>query len=587
MNASLTNWLMIAVAVAAGVPIAREAINKLRIKQFSIALLVVMASIGAVIIGEAWEAAVVTVLYVLGGWLESRTLSRTRSALKELVDMMPRTARIKRGDQIAEVSAYEVKQGDIVIVRPGDMAPVDGKVVAGSASLDTSSVTGESMPSETSIGAAVTSGSVCLGGYLEIEAERVGADTTFSRLIYLVAEAGDQKPKVQRTLDKFAQWYTPSVIAASVVVYAITRDMHLALTFLVIACPGALVAAAPVATIAGLGSAARRGVLIKGGERLERIARVDTVAFDKTGTLTMGKPQVVAIEGFDRRSSREVLAAAAGAELRSEHHLATAILSRARADGVEPLPANDWQLRAGQGVVALTESGAQAAVGNAALMRALGIDLSQQQLDAVGVREAHGETVTFVAFAGEAIGLIGIADQPRPEAAAAIAALAGAGIKNVIMLTGDNRKAALHVAGMLGIDPSGVKSGLMPDDKVQAIRDLQSSGAKVAMIGDGINDAPALAMADVSISMGASATRAAMEAADIALMGENLMRIPQALAHSRRMITIIKQNVALAVTVVAVLLAGVLVGKVHLASGMAIHEASILAVTINGLRLLR
>lgn len=578
---------MTAIAIAAGVPIAREAVSKLRLKQFSIALLVVLASIGAIIIGEAWEAAVVTVLFSLGGWLESRTLARTRSALKELVDMMPRTARVRRGTEIVEVSAYEVKQGDVVVVRPGDMVPVDGKVVAGSASLDTSSVTGESMPSEAAVGTAVTSGSVSLGGYLEIEADRVGADTTFSRLIYLVAEAGDQKPRVQRTLDRFAQWYTPSVIIASVSVFAVTRDAHLALTFLVIACPGALVAAAPVATIAGLGSAARRGVLIKGGERLERIARIDTVAFDKTGTLTMGKPQVVAVEGFNGRPSADVLAAAAAAEMRSEHHLATAVLARARTEGVEPLPALDWELRAGQGVVALIQAGAQAAVGNLALMRALGIDVSPEQLEVMAVREAQGETVTLVSLGGEAIGLIGIADQPRPEAAAAVVALSDAGIKNVVMLTGDNERAALHVAGVLGIEPKNVKSGLMPDDKVQAIRELQHSGARVAMIGDGINDAPALAMADVSISMGAAATRVAMEAADIALMGDNLLRIPQAFAHSRRMTRVIEQNVAVAVIVVAILLVGVLAGRVHLASGMFIHEASILVVTLNGLRLLR
>ncbi len=581
------NWLMIAIALVAGVPIAREAIGKLRLKQFSIALLVVFASIGAIIIGEAWEAGVVTVLFALGGWLESRTLARTRSALKELVDMMPRTARVRRGADIVEVSAYDVRQGDIVIIRPGDMVPVDGKVVAGSASLDTSSVTGESMPTEAMAGTAVTSGSVTLGGYLEVEAERVGTDTTFSRLIYMIAEAGDQKPKMQRTLDKFAQWYTPSVITASVLVYAITRDAHLALTFLVIACPGALVAAAPVAIIAGLGSAARQGVLIKGGERLERIARIDTVAFDKTGTLTMGKPQVVAVEGFAGKSADEVLAAAAGAELRSEHHLATAVLARAQADGVEPLPALDWEIRAGQGAIAHLEGGALTAVGNLALMRSLGIDVPQDQLHMVAHREAQGETVTPVALAGEAIGLIGIADQPRPEAAAAIAALSKAGIKNVVMLTGDNERAARHVAGLLGIEPSSVRSGLMPDDKVATIRSLQQSGARVAMVGDGINDAPALAMADVSVSMGASATRAAMEVADIALMSDNLMRIPQAFAHSRRMVQVIKQNVVLAVVVVAVLLAGVLVGRVHLASGMFIHEASILLVTLNGLRLLR
>jgi len=586
MNLSAVNWLMIAVAIAAGAPIAREAATKLQMRQFSIALLVVLASIGAILIGEAWEAAVVTVLYVLGGWLESRTLARTRSALRELVDAMPRTARVRRGDDIAEVSAYEVARGDVVVVRPGDLVPVDGEVVAGSASLDTSSVTGESMPMEAGVGAKVTSGSVSLGGYLEIRAEQVGADTTFSRLIYLVAEAGEQKPKVQRTLDRFAQWYTPSVIGASVLVYLISRDMHLALTFLVIACPGALVAAAPVAMIAGLGSSARRGVLIKGGERLERIAGIDTVAFDKTGTLTLGRPRVVAVEAFEGSSPAQVLAAAASAELRSEHHLASAILARAEADGVDPLPARDWDLRPGQGVVAVTDESQQAAVGNTALMNALGVVASPEQLAAVESREAQGETVAWVSLAGRAIGLIGIADEPRPDAAQAIAALRDAGIDRIVMLTGDNRRAAEHVGAVLGIHSDHIRAGLMPDEKVSAVRDLQAGGARVAMVGDGINDAPALATADVSIAVGASATRAAMEAADIALMSNNLMRIPQAMSHSRRILQVVRQNVALAVGVVVLLLAGVLVGRVHLASGMAVHEASILAVTLNGMRLL-
>jgi Cd2+/Zn2+-exporting ATPase len=362
--------------------------------------------------------------------------------------------------------------------------------------------------------------------------------------------------------------------------------MHLALTFLVIACPGALVAAAPVAMIAGLGSSARRGVLIKGGERLERIAGIDTVAFDKTGTLTLGRPRVVAVEAFEGSSPAQVLAAAVSAELRSEHHLASAILARAEADGVDPLPARDWDLRPGQGVVAVTDESQQAAVGNTALMNALGVVASPEQLAAVESREAQGETVAWVSLAGRAIGLIGIADEPRPDAAQAIAALRDAGIDRIVMLTGDNRRAAEHVGAVLGIHSDHIRAGLMPDEKVSAVRDLQAGGARVAMVGDGINDAPALATADVSIAVGASATRAAMEAADIALMSNNLMRIPQAMTHSRRILQVVRQNVALAVGVVVLLLAGVLVGRVHLASGMAVHEASILAVTLNGMRLL-
>lgn len=583
LDAAYYFWGMTLAAVIAGYGVAKEAFQRLAVRQFSISLLVTIAAVGAIIIGEVWEAAAVTWLYILGGFLEGLTLARTRSALRGLVDLMPRTAKIKRGEELITVSAYEVQAGDIVVVLPGESIPVDGKVVAGRASIDTSSLTGEPIPVEVEVEDQVLSGTICQGGYLEVEAERVGVDTTFSQLIYLVAEAQEQKPKVQRTLDAFAQWYTPAVIVAALVLFLWTKNIHLALTFLVIGCPGALVVAAPVAIVAGLGNSARRGILIKGGERLERIAKANVIAFDKTGTLTRGQPQVANVIGFDLDKER-VLALAAAAELRSEHHLATAILGAAEDQQVEPAPADDWTIEAGLGVIAHGPDG-EILVGSRRLLQSRGGDLTPEQEQLMAERESAGETVTIVALNGQAVGLIGITDPIKPDAYGLVQALKRTGIRKTMMLTGDNPRAAQLVAEQLGIDE--VRAGLLPEQKVEAIRELQEAGNVVAMVGDGINDAPALATADVSIAMGTSGTRVAMEASDIALMGDRIGQVPTAIGISRRILGVVRQNVIFAVATVLLLLAGVIFEVVNLGSGMAIHEASVLLVTLNGMRLLR
>jgi Zn2+/Cd2+-exporting ATPase len=575
--------LMALAALVAGFPVARLAWGALQLKQFSIPLLVTIAAAGAVAIGETWEAAAVTWLFVLGSYLEDLTLERTRAALRSLVDLRPRTARVKRGDTTETISAGAVQTGETVIVVPGDRVPVDGLVLQGRAALDTAALTGEPLPAEVGPGDRVLSGSVSQGGYLEVQAERVGADTTFSRLIFLVAEAQEQKPRVQRFLDRFAQWYTPAVVLTAVLLFVFTRDLELALTFLVIGCPGALVVATPVAVVAGLGNAARQGILIKGGERLERITKVDVVAFDKTGTLTQGKPRVTAVVPFESTDPNKVLALAAAAEQRSEHHLATAILTHARDNNVDPAPADDWRLEPGLGAVASGPAGL-ILVGNRRLLAIHGIPLNEQAETAVAEREARGETVALVAVDGRPVGLLAIADQIRPEAEGLVAALQKAGIRHTVMLTGDNQAAAVRVAGALGV--AEVRAGLSPAEKVEAIRELQRQGHVVAMVGDGINDAPALATADVAIAMGATGTQAAIEAADVALMSDRLERVPEALWLSRRIMAVVRQNVAIAVAVVALLLVGVVGRQVFLSGGMLVHEASVLVVIINGMRLL-
>lgn len=401
-----------------------------------------------------------------------------------------------------------------------------------------------------------------------------------------MAEAQEQKPKVQRILDRFARWYTPAVILSAAVLFAATRDIPLALTFLVIGCPGALVVAAPVATVAGLGHAARQGILIKGGERLERISKVDVVAFDKTGTLTLGQPRVETVIPFAGEAER-VTALAAAAEQRSEHHLATAILAEAREKGIAPAPAGEWRLEPGLGAVAQVEGEGEGEVlvGNRRLLATHGVALRPEQESIVSGREAEGETVALVAAGGEAVGLIGITDPVRPEAPQLVNGLKRAGVRRTVMLTGDNPQAAARVAGRLGVDE--VRAGLLPEEKVAALRELQREGHVVAMIGDGVNDAPALAAADVSVAMGASGTQAAIEAADIALMTDRLEKVSYAIGLSRRILGVVRQNVAFAVAVVLLLLAGVVGRMVHLGSGMLIHEASVLLVIANGMRLMR
>ncbi|MGI6083769.1 MAG: heavy metal translocating P-type ATPase, partial [Limnochordia bacterium] len=359
--------------------------------------------------------------------------------------------------------------------------------------------------------------------------------------------------------------------------------IELALTFLVIGCPGALVVAAPVATVAGLGHAAKRGILIKGGERLESIGRVDTIAFDKTGTLTRGKPRVTEVVPFDGDPER-LLSLAAAAEQRSEHHLAVAILSYAEEAGILPVPATEWHLEAGMGAVAETEEGT-VLVGNRSLLASRDVALSAEEEEILAKHEQAGATIALVALNKTTLGLLAITDPIRDDAFGLAESLRRTGVRHTVMLTGDHSAAARRVAGELDI--SEFQAGLKPEDKVAAIRQLQSRGRIVAMVGDGINDAPALATADVAIAMGGSGTQAAIEAADITLMSDHVHKVVEAIDLSRRIMKVVRQNIVFAVLVVLVLLAGVIGRKVFLASGMLVHEASILIVIFNGMRLLK
>jgi Cd2+/Zn2+-exporting ATPase len=580
--------LMILAAVVAGAPVLVKAARALGVKVIGIDLLVSVAAIGAIVIGNYWEAAAVTFLFAIGHALESATLTRTRSALAELVAVAPDVAIVLRDGNQVEVAADAVRIGDTVLVKNGATVPVDGVVVDGSGAVDEASITGESIPVEKASGDRVFAGTIAMGGLLQVRATGVGADTTLARIIHRVEEAQDAKAKTQVFMDRFSAWYTPAIVALAVLVGLATADVELALTLLVIGCPGALVISIPVSIVAGIGRGARDGILIKGGEFLETAARIDLVAVDKTGTLTEGRPRVTDIVVLDPALDADrVLLLAARAEAGSEHPLARPILQQAAESGLpiaglpertEPIP--------GRGIVA-TVDGEEIAVGTLALIEAqgaAGAELAGAAEVAANLAEA-GRTPMVVARAGRPIGVIAVADRIRADAAEMVRHVHGTGVRRVVMLTGDLAPVGRAVARELGIDE--VHAGLLPEDKLQVVTDLQRRGHTVAMVGDGVNDAPALAVADIGVAMGAAGTAVAIETADVALMTDDLVKLPAAISLARRTVNNMRQNIAVALATVAALLAGVLFGGVTMALGMLVHEASVLIVIGNAMRLLR
>ncbi|QSG14791.1 heavy metal translocating P-type ATPase [Halapricum desulfuricans] len=614
--------ILILAAIVGGYDIAKTAYHEVKSRTLGIKTLVTLAAVGAVAIGAYWEAAAVVFLFSLGSYLEGRTMRKTRNALEELLEMTPDTATVRRDGQLQEVPAREVEDGDIVVVKPGEKIPVDGDVIDGESAVNQAPVTGESAPVYKSPGEEVYAGTINQEGAIEVETTGAGSDTTLQRIIRRVEQAQEAQSPTESIIDRFARYYTPGVIALSIGAYAVTQNAILSLTLLVIGCPGALVIGPPVSIVSAIGNAARSGVLMKGGEHLERAGKIDLVAFDKTGTLTKGETRVSDIEGFGVESD-EALELAAIAEKKSEHHLADAIVEAARhrtgaaTDGgtaaVRPdaasvpraagsIPDPDgFEVIAGKGVVA-HHDGREVVVGNRTLLDERGVEIPAAVAEYVREREERGETAVHVArevtasggneasgehdrvASHEVVGVIAMRDELREAAPAVIADLRDAGIETV-MLTGDNERTASAVANEVGIDD--YRAELLPEGKQRVVEDLREEGHVVAMVGDGINDAPSLAAADVGIAMGAAGTDTAIETADMALMADDLQRIPYAVTLSKATRWNVYENVGLAVATVTLLLAGVLTSYVTLALGMLVHEASVLAVIGNGMRLLR
>lgn len=584
VSGEVKNIALLIATFIAGVPIAIRAYQALRLKTFSIELLVTIAVIGALFIGEYVESAVVTFLFLFGDYLEGKTLEKTRSSLKKLIDMAPQEATVSRDDHQTTIPVDEVVIGDRVIIHSGGKIPVDGRIVKGQASINEATVTGESIPVFKTVDGQVFSGTIVDNGFIEIVTEKVGDDTTFAKIIELVEEAQESKSKTEKFLDRFASIYTPAIVVLAILVYFISQNLHLAITFLVIACPGALVIGAPVSNVAGIGNGARNGVLIKGGEVMDTFSKVDTVVFDKTGTLTEGKPTVTNIKLFHGEDENELLRSVAQAEMISEHHLGKTIIKEAKKRG---LTWNDHvtngEVIKGNGIRA-TVHGQQYVIGNRKLMIREQINIDQEIEDYAEDRERKGNTTVFVGVNGNVSAIISIADAIRKDAAMSIRELRKNGIKRMIMLTGDNRHTAKLVAAELGLDE--YQAELLPEDKVKYIKQLKEEGSIVAMAGDGINDAPAIATAHIGVAMGEVGTDISMETADIVLTADKLQQFSHAFSLSKASMRNMKQNITLAIGTVIILLIGVLNGTVHLASGMFIHEASVLLVILNGMRLL-
>ncbi|WP_436925032.1 heavy metal translocating P-type ATPase [Halosimplex amylolyticum] len=618
--------ILVLATVVGGYDIAKTAYHEVTNRTLGIKTLVTLAAIGAIVIGEYWEAAAVVFLFSLGSYLEGRTMRKTRTALQELLELTPDTATVRRDGTLEEVPARDVEEGEVVIVKPGEKVPVDGDVVDGESAVNQAPVTGESAPVHKADGDEVYAGTVNQEGALEVRTTGSGADTTLERIIRRVEEAQEAQSPTESLIDRFARYYTPAVVALAVGAYAVTQNAILSLTLLVIGCPGALVIGPPVSIVSAIGNAARSGVLMKGGEHLERAGKIDLVAFDKTGTLTKGEATVADVEGFGIDGD-EVLELAAIAEKKSEHHLADAIVDAARerpavtdggatiaqADdtdaGSQSIPdPEDFEVVAGKGVVA-HHDGREIVVGNRALLAERGVEVPERVGEYVRDREERGETAVYVVRRavgatdgsetgerangererpasgdGTVVGVVAVRDELREAAPGVIAELQNAGIETV-MLTGDNERTAAAVAEEVGIDE--YRAELLPEDKQAVIEEYRGAGHVVAMVGDGINDAPSLATADVGIAMGAAGTDTAIETADMALMADDLERIPYAVTLSKATRWNVLENVGLAVVTVAVLLAGVLTSYVTLATGMLVHEASVLAVILNGMRLLR
>lgn len=597
--AMLRTGLLAVAALVAGADIALRAWAGLRRRQLTIELLITLAALGALAIGEDGEAAAVTFLFMLGAQLETRMLARTRQALTQLLELAPSSAIVLRDGEPLEVAPDQVQPGETVLVKPGARIPVDGEVIRGQAAVDESAMTGEPLPAQKAAGARVYAGTVSRDGLLWVRATSVGRDTTLARIVHRVEEAQEEKAPAQRAIERFARWYTPAIIAFSATSLVLTRHIDLALTLLVIGCPGALVISTPVAVVAGIGRAAQRGILIKGGEHLEAIGKVSALALDKTGTVTEGKPRLTDVVALPltavpavsspgiaagwSRAERDVVRWAAIAEAGSEHPLARSIVDAAAALG--PIPrASVFTTRIGQGVRA-TYQGHSIDVGTPELMHVLGIAARPE----VGARLAQlreaGKTAVLVARDGAMTGMLGLSDVQRETAHTLIPRLGDVGIGRVAMLTGDDRQSADRIAAEIGI--TEVRANLLPQDKLDVIRAMQHDGHVVAMVGDGINDAPALAAADVGIAMGTAGTAIAADTADVVLMTDDLLKIPDAIRLSRATLRVINQNIAIAAVTASLLLAGVVIGDVHMAGGMFIHELSVLVVVLNGMRLLR
>lgn len=581
-NGPLAEGLMLAASIIGVLPIALQAYQALRVKVVSIDVLVTIAVIGALVIGNYEESAVVTFLFLFGDYLELRTLNKTRSAIRELTQMAPESALKQMEDgSYQEVLIDEVDIGDNLRVLTGAKVPVDGRVLTGEGHVNEASITGEAVPVSKHEGDSVFAGTILDNGTLHIVADRVGEDTTFGRIIELVEEAQDAKSEAERFIDRFAKWYTPAVLVLALVVCLVTRNIELAITILVLGCPGALVIGVPVSNVAGIGNGARHGVLLKGSEVIHDFSRVDTMVFDKTGTLTIGRPKVAEVKHYHEEQD-ETRALIYSVESQSDHPLARAIVEHL--SDITPYPVEKTDVVKGGGIVAQVR-GQRVAVGNLALMQQEGVVISESAMEDIAAMEKAGQSIVMTSVEGQLRALVGIRDQLRPKVKEDLQRLKRMGVKHLVLLSGDNQGTVDLVASELGLTEA--HGHMLPEDKAAYIKDLQKQGRIVAFVGDGVNDSPSLALAQIGIAMG-SGTDVAIETSDVVLMNSDFSRLPHALGLAKATAFNMLQNIVIAIGVVLVLLFSLFFSTwMNMSIGMLVHEASILVVILNGMRLLR
>jgi Cd2+/Zn2+-exporting ATPase len=582
-NEVVATWALVIASVLGVSPIAIQAYQALRVRVVSIDLLVTMAVGGAFFIRNFEESAIVTFLFLFGSFLEQRTLNKTRSAIKELTEMAPETALKQMANgEFVEVEVDEVDVGDILLVKTGAKIPVDGTVLSGEGSINEASITGESFPVLKEKGSTVFAGTILDNGTILIAADRVGEDTTFGKIIELVEEAQDSKSEAERFIDRFSKYYTPAVLVLGIIVWALSRNLELAITILVLGCPGALVIGVPVSNVAGIGNGARHGILLKGSEVISDFSRLDTMVFDKTGTLTAGNPSVAENEYYGNNID-EALEYLASIERESDHPLAKAVLEEIGDTTFSPV--ENTEVVKGGGIVA-TVNGHRIAVGNVALMEREKVTLNEQAQADITRFEKSGNSLVLTSVDGELKVLMGVRDQIRPGVKQDLQMLKKLGVKNLVMLSGDNQGTVDIVSRELGLTEA--HGNMLPEDKAAYIKRLiEEEGQIVAFVGDGVNDSPSLALAHIGIAMGGG-TDVAIETSDVVLMNSDFGRLPHALGLAKATARNMKQNIVIAVGVVLFLLASVFFSEwMNMSIGMLVHEASILVVILNGMRLLR
>jgi Zn2+/Cd2+-exporting ATPase len=572
--------LLLAASLIGGFPIAASAWQALKVKVISIDLLVTLAILGAFVIQEFEESAIVAFLFLFGAYLEQRTLAKTRSAIKKLVEMVPETALRQTADgDFEEVDLDDLDEGDIILVKTGGKIPVDGEVVSGSGTANEASITGESMPLGKKPGDPVYAGTILENGTIRIKAEKVGDETTFGKIIELVEEAQDSKSQAERLIDRFSKYYTPVVLLLAIIVGLISQDLELAVTILVLGCPGALVIGVPVSNVAGIGNGAKQGILFKGSEVITKFSKVDTIMFDKTGTLTYGDPRVSQVKKYGQGQLAEQLLVSV--EKESAHPLAKAITGYY--EDLEAKEVEASQVLQGGGIVAQV-AGQQVLVGNRYLFDEYHVPVTKEMERDMEKLASAGNSLVLVAVNGQLELALGLKDEIRAGVKEDLAALKKLGVKNLLLLSGDNQKTVDLVAEELGLTEA--YGQLLPEDKAEFVKKRQAAGEIVAFVGDGINDSPSLARADIGIAMG-SGTDVAIETSNVVLMNGSFDRIPRALALAKATRRNMIENITIALAVVAVLLVSVLASSwMNMAIGMFVHEGSILVVILNAMRLL-